>query len=342
MLAPDSRARRESVDAVKALEEKIEAIGKKQVVDQVAYTWFNRFCALRFMDVNRYNRVGIVSPAQNQTLPEILSNAIVGHIDSDVVKEKTRKRVQDLLLGKVPSRDAQGEAYRLLLVAYCNSLHTSMSFLFERIEDYTELLLPTNLLTSDSVLASCREAMTPEACKDVEVIGWLYQYYISERKDEVFASFKKGKKAGTKEIPAATQLFTPHWIVRYLVENSLGRLWMLNHPKSHLPEKMEYYIKSDQEETDFLRINRPEEIRVCDPACGSGHMLTYAFDLLYAIYEEEGYEASSIPTLILTKNLYGIEIDERAKELAAFALLMKQEARTRSSLKNLFNRTSVP
>jgi hypothetical protein len=332
VLAPDSRARRESVDAVKALEEKIEAIGKKQVVDQVAYTWFNRFCALRFMDVNRYNRVGIVSPAQNQTLPEILSNAIVGHIDSDVVKEKTRKRVQDLLLGKVPSRDAQGEAYRLLLVAYCNSLHTSMSFLFERIEDYTELLLPTNLLTSDSVLASCREAMTPEACKDVEVIGWLYQYYISERKDEVFASFKKGKKAGTKEIPAATQLFTPHWIVRYLVENSLGRLWMLNHPKSHLPEKMEYYIKSDQEETDFLRINRPEEIRVCDPACGSGHMLTYAFDLLYAIYEEEGYEASSIPTLILTKNLYGIEIDERAKELAAFALLMKARGKDKKFL----------
>ena len=335
VLSSDSLARRESKDAVLALEKKINAESAKEVVDQVAYTWFNRICALRFMDVNRYTRVGIVTPAHNETLPEILSDAIGGHIDAEVVHENTRKRVEDLLLGRISSRDAQGEAYRLLLVAYCNTLHESMPFLFEKIEDYTELLLPSNLLTQDSVLSSCRDAMTAEACKDVEVIGWLYQYYISEKKDEVFKNFKKKKKAGPKEIPAATQLFTPHWIVRYLVENSLGRLWMLNNPNSSLINTMEYYIKPDQQETDFLKISKPEDIKVNDPACGSGHMLTYAFDLLYAIYEERGYDSATIPTLILTHNLYGIEIDERAGELAAFALLMKARGKDKKFLKNV-------
>ena len=141
--------------------------------------------------------------------------------------------------------------------------------------------------------------LTKDVCQDVEVIGWLYQFYISERKDEVFAGFKKNKKAGADEIPAATQLFTPHWIVRYLVENSLGRLWMLNRPTSRLVDQMEYYIAPVDEETDFLKISRPEELKVVDPACGSGHMLTYAFDLLYAIYEEEGYAPAEIPSLIL-------------------------------------------
>ncbi|MCA9423022.1 MAG: BREX-1 system adenine-specific DNA-methyltransferase PglX, partial [Nitrospira sp.] len=161
------------------------------------------------------------------------------------------------------------------------------------------------------------------------VIGWLYQFYISEKKDEVFDGLKKNKKITPENIPAATQLFTPHWIVRYLVENSLGRLWLLNRPQSKLVGQMDYYIKPEQAETDFLRINKPEEIKICDPACGSGHMLTYAFDLLYAIYEEEGYEPAEIPSMILTHNLYGIEIDERAGELAAFALTMKARARQR-------------
>ena len=332
VLAPDSLTRREEPQAVLTLENEIERKGEEVVVDEVAYTWFNRFCALRFMDVNHYNKVGIVSPSSNQIHPEILTNAMNGLFDGAVVNSQKQERVLDLLNNRISSRDAQGEAYRILLVSYCNALAQSMEFLFERITDYTELLLPTNLLAVNSVLADLREAMTEEACKDVEVIGWLYQYYISERKDEVFASFKKRKKAGAKEIPAATQLFTPHWIVQYLLDNSLGRLWMLNNPNSQLVDKMEYYIKPDEEETDFLRITKPEEIKVCDPACGSGHLLTYAFDLLYTIYEEEGYDPVQIPVLILENNLYGMEIDKRAADLAAFALMMKARKRSRSFL----------
>jgi type II restriction/modification system DNA methylase subunit YeeA len=329
VLASDSLARREEDKAVRELEARIERKGKEVVVEEVAYTWFNRFCALRFMDVNRYSTVGVVSPSEAQTQPEILSDAKMGVFDENVVSNKTKEKVLDLLSGRLKSKDAQGEAYRLLLVSYCNHLNRTIPYLFERITDYTELLLPTSLLAVNSILAECRDAMTEEACKDVEVIGWLYQYYISEKKDDVFKNFKKGKKAGPREIPAATQLFTPHWIVRYLVENSLGRLWMLNHPRSNLIAKMEYYIKPEQEESDFLRISKPEEIKVCDPACGSGHMLTYAFDLLYSIYEEQGYDPASIPSLILTNNLYGIEIDERAGELAAFALSMKARQKSR-------------
>jgi type II restriction/modification system DNA methylase subunit YeeA len=329
VLASDSLARREQDKSVRALEEQIERKTKEVVIEEVAYTWFNRFCALRFMDVNRYNSVGVVSPSEGQTQPEILADAKMGIFDEDVVSKRTKETVHDLLSGRLKSKDAQGEVYRLLLVSYCNHLNKTIPYLFERITDFTELLLPTNLLAVNSILSDCRNALTDDACKDVEVIGWLYQYYISERKDEVFKNFKKGKKAGPREIPAATQLFTPHWIVRYLVENSLGRLWMLNHPKSNLIEKMEYYIKPEQEETDFLRISKPEEIKVCDPACGSGHMLTYAFDLLYSIYEEEGYNPASIPSMILMNNLYGIEIDERAGELAAFALSMKARQKSR-------------
>ena len=334
VLASDSLARREEDKAVRELEAQIERKGKEVVVEEVAYTWFNRFCALRFMDVNRYSTVGVVSPTDAQTQPEILSDAKMGVFDENVVSNKTKVKVLDLLSGRLKSKDAQGEAYRLLLVSYCNHLNRTIPYLFERITDYTELLLPTSLLAVNSILAECRDAMTEEACKDVEVIGWLYQYYISEKKDDVFKNFKKGKKAGPREIPAATQLFTPHWIVRYLVENSLGRLWMLNHPRSNLIAKMEYYIKPEQEESDFLRISKPEEIKVCDPACGSGHMLTYAFDLLYSIYEEQGYDPASIPSLILMNNLYGIEIDERAGELAAFALSMKARQKSRRFFSN--------
>jgi hypothetical protein len=328
-LAADSAARRESVEAIRKLEEQIKAHGKEQVIERVAYIWFNRFCALRFMDVNRYTRIGVVSPAEGHFQPEILAEAKMGHIDDEMVPEKARQQIFAILDGKAPSRDPQGEAYRLLVVAACNDWHRSMPFLFERIADYTELLMPDDLLSGNSILAYTREAMTPDACEDVEVIGWLYQFYISEKKDEVFDGLKKNKKITPENIPAATQLFTPHWIVRYLVENSLGRLWLLNRPGSKLVEQMDYYIKPEQAETDFLRIDKLEEIKICDPACGSGHMLTYAFDLLYAIYEEEGYESAEIPEKILTHNLFGIEIDERAGELAAFALTMKARAKQR-------------
>jgi hypothetical protein len=329
VLDDTSAARRESPKAIKQLEEAIGQLGKERVVERVAYIWFNRFCALRFMDVNRYTRIGVVSPAEGQFQPEILAEAKMGHVDEGMIKGKKREVIFGLLEGKVPSSDPQGEAYRLLVVGACNHWHSAMPFMFQHIDDYTELLMPDDLLSENSILAHTREAMTPEACEDVEVIGWLYQFYISEKKDEVFEGLKKGKKIAPENIPAATQLFTPHWIVRYLVENSLGRLWMLNRPNSRLMERMDYYIKPEQPETDFLRVGNPEEIKICDPACGSGHMLTYAFDLLYAIYEEEGYEPSEIPSLILKNNLYGIEIDERAGELAAFALSMKGRGKQR-------------
>ena len=329
VLAEGSAARREQPKAIAELEKQLQGYEREQVVERIAYTWFNRFCALRFMDVNRYTRIALVSPVEGQFQPEILAEAKMGHIDKEMVPEKIRQQIFSLLNGTAPSRDPQTEAYRLLVVAACNDFHRVMPYLFERIADFTELLMPDDLLSGNSILAYTREAMTPDACNDVEVIGWLYQFYISEKKDEVFDGLKKNRKIMPENIPAATQLFTPHWIVRYLVENSLGRLWMLNRPNSKLIEQMEYYIKPDQSESDFLRINKPEEIKICDPACGSGHILTYAFDILYAIYEEEGYEPSEIPEKILTHNLYGIEIDERAGELAAFALTMKARARQR-------------
>ncbi|MBV7547563.1 BREX-1 system adenine-specific DNA-methyltransferase PglX [Pseudomonas sp. PDM26] len=349
VLDASSAARRENPQAVSQLERQIANSGREMLIDKVAYTWFNRICALRFMDVNGYTRIRVVSPAaEGQFQPEILSEAKAGHIDEERVPEKIRQQIQSLLSGTAPSRDPQQEAYRLLVVAECNAFHSAMPYLFERIADYTELLMPDDLLSGNSILAYTREAMTPDVCKEkngdggeepiVEVIGWLYQFYISERKDQVFEDLKKNRKITSENIPAATQLFTPHYIVRYLVENSLGRLWMLNHPSSSLAGQMDYYIKPEPAETNFLKISKPEDIKVCDPACGSGHMLTYAFDLLYAIYEEVGTDPTEIPEKILTHNLYGIELDERAGELAAFALTMKARAKQR----RFFNKAIKP
>jgi type II restriction/modification system DNA methylase subunit YeeA len=317
-----SPARRQHPQAMKQLDAAIARVGKGQVIEQVAYTWFNRFTALRFMDANGYTAVGIVSPAEGQTRPEVLAEAMAGNLP-----EGAPASIAALLDGRAPSSDPQAEAYRQLLVHACNQWHGPMPFLFEQIDDFTELLMPEDLLSQTSILAELRKVMTEDACQDVEIIGWLYQFYISEKKDEVFAGLKKNQKITAENIPAATQLFTPHWIVRYLVENSLGRLWLLNRPDSKLAEQMDYYIAPEEPETDFLRIARVEDIRICDPAAGSGHMLTYAFDLLYAIYEEEGYEADKIPALILTHNLTGVEIDDRAGALAAFALAMKAAAK---------------
>ena len=326
VLAPESDARREAPEAIRTLEGRIREIGRQGVIEQVAYTWFNRFTALRYMDVNGYLTPMVVSPAVDRTRPEILDQAAAGAIP-DHVRAPVATRIRDLLEGRAPSREPQVEAYRLLLVAACNDLNRVMPFLFEAIADYTELLMPNEFLAADGWVTRMREVMTEDACQDVEIIGWLYQFYISEKKDQVFAGLKKNQKITAENIPAATQLFTPHWIVRYLVENSLGRLWLLNRPASRLAERMEYYIAPEEPETDFLRVSGPQEIRICDPACGSGHMLTYAFDLLYAIYEEEGFPAAEIPGLILTHNLTGIEIDDRAGALAAFALAMKAAAK---------------
>ncbi|WP_010336177.1 BREX-1 system adenine-specific DNA-methyltransferase PglX [Sphingobium yanoikuyae] len=327
VLAAGAAARREHPKAIAKLEAAANS-NRAHVIEQAAYTWFNRFTALRFMDVTGLTNPRVVSPADGATRPEILAEAMAGNLP-----DRARPEIAEYLNGTRPAHDGQAEAYRLLLIHACNEWHGAMPYMFERAdmldraEDYTELLIPDDLLSPNSILARLREVMTEEACQDVEIIGWLYQFYISEKKDQVFAGLKKNQKITAENIPAATQLFTPHWIVRYLVENSLGRLWLLNRPGSKLAERMDYYIAPEEPETDFLKVGKPEEIKVCDPACGSGHMLTYAFDLLYAIYEEEGYEADKIPALILANNLTGVEIDDRAGALAAFALAMKAAAK---------------
>ncbi|WP_285183826.1 BREX-1 system adenine-specific DNA-methyltransferase PglX [Rhodococcus sp. MEB032] len=332
VLAAGSVARSERTETVRLLESEIADHGREHVIDRVAYTWFNRLIALRFMDACGYTDAGIVSPASGhaQGQPEILADAKRGDVNGEVITNiVVHEAIIGLLDGTRRSTDAEGEAYALLLTEYCRHWHKTMPFMFEAEGAYTELLVPAGLLADGALLSRARDVLTEDVCGDVEVIGWLYQFYISERKDEVFAGFKKNRKAGAEEIPAATQLFTPHWIVRYLLENSLGRLWMLNRPTSRLVDQMDYYIAPIEEETDFLRISGPEELTVIDPACGSGHMLTYAFDLLYSIYEEEGYAPSEIPSLILAHNLHGTEIDPRAGALAAFALAMKARARDR-------------
>ena len=327
VLAEGAAARREHPKAIAKLEA-VANSNRAHVIEQAAYTWFNRFTALRFMDVTGLTNPRVVSPADGATRPEILAEAMAGNLP-----DRARPEIAEYLHGTRPAHDGQAEAYRMLLIHACNEWHGTMPYMFERAEmldraeDYTELLIPDDLLSPDSILARLREVMTEEACQDVEIIGWLYQFYISEKKDQVFAGLKKNQKITAENIPAATQLFTPHWIVRYLVENSLGRLWLLNRPQSKLATKMDYYIAPEEPETDFLKINRLEDIRICDPACGSGHMLTYAFDLLYEIYAEEGHDAAEIPGLILKHNLTGIEIDDRAGALAAFALSMKAAAK---------------
>lgn len=326
VLKEESAARRHAPQTVKQLEDEIAKVGKSSLIDQVAYIWFNRFCALRFMDVNHYNPIGVLSPAESQSQPEILAEAKAGIIDDTLVDDKARNQINGLLSGSIQSLDAQTEAYRQLIVSVCNAYHRLMPYLFERIDDYTELLMPDDLLSENSLLSQTRDAMTAEACQSVEVIGWLYQFYISEKKDEVI-----GKVVKSEDIPAATQLFTPNWIVKYLVQNSLGRQWMLTYPNSNLKKQMEYFIPVSEQPDEALQALQalipktlnPEEIKVLDPACGSGHILVEAYDLLYAIYLEAGYDSVDIPELILSKNLYGVEIDERASELAAFALSMK-------------------
>lgn len=326
------RAKKHLIDELK---KEITNTSKDQVVEKIAYTWFNRFCALRYMDVKQYSLVGVLTPLnESHTQPEILMEAKSGHIKDELGNPSARDHVIGLLSGKVSSSDPQSEAYKHLVLMACNYYHSTMPFLFEKIDDYTELLMPDDLLSEASIISKVRASLTEENCKDVEVVGWLYQFYISEKKDEVFEGLKKNKKITPENIPAATQLFTPNWIVRYLVENSLGRLWMLNRPNSNLISKMEYYIKSESEEKDFLKIKGPEEIKVCDPACGSGHMLVYAFDLLYSMYEEVGIDSNEIPSLVLKNNLFGIEIDKRAGELAAFALTMKAREKQRRYFKN--------
>lgn len=313
------------------LSEDLKKYGEESLIRKVAYFWFNRFCALRFMDLNGYTSSKVVSPEQEgSSIPGILSEAKSNYFDDEVVSAATKEKINELLNGSILSVNPEAEVYRLLLISECNYWNKKMPFLFQSKDDYSEYLLPSDLLSPESILQSIRDAMTVDNCQSVEIIGWLYQYYISEKKDQIIKiDLKKNIKIEPENIPAATQLFTPEWIVRYLVDNSLGRLWMLNHPDSSLKDSMEYYIEFQETENDFLKISTPQEIKVCDPCCGSGHMLIYAFDLLYKIYEEQGYSNTEIPKLILENNLFGLELDERASELAAFALMMKARERDR-------------
>ena len=312
------------------------------LIDRVAYTWFNRLAALRFLDAQGWHpfKARVLTPATpEETQPELLKLLRTGSLPAELHPHTDLQRLNDLLDGRLPTAiagaDPQGEAYRGLILAACRFYHTLLPDVFDKLNDESELLLPDDLLTATSVAEGFRTEITDSDCLEtdasgksranVEILGWLYQFYISEKKDAVMA---RKSAVPTEDIPAVTQLFTPHWIVRYLVENSLGRLWLLNRPGSRLREHMSYYIEGEQE-TDFLKITKPEEIRLVDPAVGSGHMLTYAFDLLTLIYEEEGHTPSEIPALILRHNLHGLEICPRAAQLAELALVFKAREKSR-------------
>lgn len=331
----DSGALREKSEIIRKLNNEIDIIGEDALIDKVAYTWFNRLIALRFMDANDYQPSGIniLSSAKDTATssPQILSDIHSGIFPADLKLDKTY--INELLNGKTNSSNPDNDIFREVLIAVCNDLHRIFPFLFERIDDYSELLLPDDLTSSFSIIADVVNGMSAEDCAEVEIIGWLYQFYISEKKDEVFASKSKVKK---EDIPAATQLFTPRWIVEYMVQNTVGKLWLQNHPQSGIKQWMPYYIESPEgNANDFLKISSVEEIKLLDQACGSGHILVYGFELLAKIYEEQGYSASEIPAKIIENNLYGLEIDERAAQLAAFAITMKARQFYRRFYRNL-------
>ena len=307
--------------------------------EAVAYTWFNRFAALRYMELHDYLGHGhrVLSSATAGGLPDILAHA------ADLAASRELPGLDAAHIAELKlAGNKDGELYRLLLVAQCNALSAAMPFLFERIDDETELLLPDNLLRTDSVIAKLVAEIPEEDWAEVEIIGWLYQFYISEKKDQVI-----GKVVKSEDIPAATQLFTPNWIVQYLVQNSVGRLWLMANPTSTLKSEWPYYIEPAEQtpevnaQLDALIQTRmaedggslnPESITVLDPACGSGHILVEAYALLKGIYLERGYRLRDIPRLILEKNLFGLDIDDRAAQLACFALLMKARADDRRLL----------
>ena len=311
----------------KRLEERIQQDGFEQIMEAIAYTWFNRFAAIRYMELHGYLDHGyrVLSHPEGRPYPEILEHAA----DVDLPNFDREKAVELKLDG---SKDE--ELYRLLLKAQCNALHQAMPFLFERIGDETELLLPANLLHTDSLIHRMVESINENAWGQIEIIGWLYQFYISEKKDQVI-----GNVVASEDIPAATQLFTPNWIVKYLVQNSLGAQWLATYPHSQLSGKMEYYIKP-AEQTDEVKVQlaaitpdadtlNPEALTLIDPASGSGHILVEAYDLFKAIYLERGYRQRDVAQLILEKNLFGLDIDGRAAQLTGFALMMKGRANDR-------------
>ncbi len=310
----------------KKLEERIKTEGFDQVIDAIAYTWFNRLVAIRYMELHGYLDHGyrVLSHPEGDANPEILAHA--EHLDLPGLANDT---VVDLKL----AGDKDAELYRLLLIAQCNALSRAMPFLFERIDDESELLLPENLLKSDSLVRRLVSDIPEEEWQDIEVIGWLYQFYVADEKSRI-DKYSKKQPVKSRDIPSKTQLFTPNWIVKYMVENSLGAKWVASYPDSSLRERMEYYTVpakqndkalAEQETTTPNKLN-PEELTFMDPACGSGHILVEAYELFKAIYLEQGYRQRDAVKLILEKNLFGLEIDPRASQLTGFALMMKGRA----------------
>ncbi|MGE4535326.1 BREX-1 system adenine-specific DNA-methyltransferase PglX [Halomonas sp.] len=302
-----------------ALAKWVVQLGFDQAMEQAAYSWFNRLCAIRFMELKGYLDHGrrVLSHPDHEGGFQILDDCLeidLPGLDTGRVRELKLDGTQDEAL------------YRELLLAQCHALHEAMPFLFEPLDDASELLLPDNLTKTDSLIRELVEAIPEEDWQDVEVIGWLYQFYIAEKKDQVI-----GKVVKSEDIPAATQLFTPNWIVQYLVQNSVGRQWLQTYPDSPLKGQMPYYIEPAEQEPEVqaqLDVITPESldpeaIKVLDPACGSGHILVEAYNVLKAIYEERGYRSRDIPRLILENNLFGLDIDDRAAQLAGFTLLMK-------------------
>lgn len=351
----------EEMQQRRALIAQINEKGYQQVMEEVAYTWFNRFSALRFMDVNGYlpSHVRVFTDENNAFKPQILAEAL--HLELD-------KLDKDKVYALKETEQTE-ELYKYLLIVQCNALNSILPGMFQTIADYTELLLPDNLLREGSVIEQMISQIPEDNWQDaVQIIGWLYQYYNSEKKDEVFAALKKNVKISKDNIPAATQLFTPDWIVRYMVENSLGRLWVEGHPdaKAQLlptpeeqaaytagnrdPEdtKWHYYLEEAQQEpqvqAQLSEISKqyadlpPEQIKVIDPCCGSGHILAYLFDVLMHIYENYGYTPRDAVTSILQNNLYGLDIDDRAAQLAYFAVMMKARRYDR----RFFSHTTQP
>ncbi|MGM0985269.1 MAG: BREX-1 system adenine-specific DNA-methyltransferase PglX [Pseudomonadota bacterium] len=306
-----------------ALAKWVTQLGFEQAMEQAAYSWFNRLCAIRFMEIKGYLDHGrrVLSHPDHEGGFQILDDCL--EIDLPALdKSLDTTRVRELKLDGTQDETL----YRELLLAQCHALHEAMPFLFEALDDASELLLPDNLTKTDSLIRELVEAIPEEDWQDVEVIGWLYQFYIAEKKDQVI-----GKVVKSEDIPAATQLFTPNWIVQYLVQNSVGRQWLQTYPDSPLKGQMPYYIEPAEQEPEVqAQLDAitpasidPETIKVLDPACGSGHILVEAYNVLKAIYEERGYRSRDIPKLILENNLFGLDIDDRAAQLAGFALLMK-------------------
>jgi type II restriction/modification system DNA methylase subunit YeeA len=340
VLSQDTSQLRGRADTLQKLNEEIHRHGKEAVIDKVGYTWFNRLVALRFMDVNGYQPIGlsVVSPATSDHVsPQILTEAHSGNIPGELKVNKTL--LFDILDGRQPSNNPDNEVYRMLLVAACNHLSHLFPFLFERIEDYTELLLPDDLTSPFSIVTDVVNGMAEEDCREVEIIGWLYQFYISEKNEELIQSKKTYKK---DELAPASQLFTPKWIVRYMVDNTLGQFWSECYPQTRILTELEFYIKPDYVDKIKKREVNIEEVKFFDPCAGSGHILSYAFDVFYRIYEELGYEPNRIPELIITKNLWGVDIDQRASQLASFVLLMKGRERYRRFFRKIESSSIVP